>query len=195
MTGLSKLTLPRLESHLPDGLLPPIRLAIQSIISYQTSVVTPILLIRVKTLLVSRPTSSTSLLQREMQMMKNGLYQKLTPNSNCFKLTPKLAESHFLPGRHLPIKASRKTISSPILDHRMSISTPPTETSLLPKRTWVTNGTGPKPEHQTRRITLSPTSEEMLTSTTPSTTLTQLKATSVPGTSQKTTGSDLKRQS
>jgi hypothetical protein len=37
---------------------------------------------------------------------------------------------------------------------------------------------------------LSPTSAETLTSTTPFPTLTKLKALSVPGTSQKTTGSD-----
>jgi len=134
MTGSCKPRKDKRENHFWLGPLQLIRLDIQSIISYQTSVQTPILLLNLNTLLLLRLILSTSGLQKEMKMMRNGLYQKLTPNSNFFNLMPKLAENHFLPG-HQPLKreASRKTISSPILDHKMSKSEPPMETSILLK--------------------------------------------------------------
>ena len=138
-----------------------------------------------------------SLPQKEMKMMKNGLFQNLRPISqilpllSIFNLMPKSTESHFLPGHQQPTKlASRKTTLSQISDHKMSILVSLMETSILPKNNSNTNGTGPRLEPATKKIILFLTSAEMVTLTTLLTILTQLSPPSAPGTSQKMTGSD-----
>merc|ERR1712127_856595 len=73
--------------------------------------------------------------------------------SNLSKLIPKLTQSasHFLPGHQKARREdSRKTISSPILDHKMSISELPIATSILLEKNlkhhwnWSKAGKDPK---------------------------------------------------
>ena len=140
-------------------------------------------------LLVQRPPSSTSLLQREMLMMKNGLYQVLMLNLNCCKLLLKSTESHSLPGPQNLTKASRKTISSQT-SVKTAISVSLELILQIPRPSLVTSGTGLRPEPLTRRTTSSQTSEEIPMSTTPSKTCNLLKVNMVAGISPRMTGSE-----